>query len=54
MNRCEHCQRYETWECWDVTSDEKVCERFKLDFDTLNVTQKKNVQLWLMEGIEDE
>ena len=48
--RCEHCEYRYSWDCEDYwVSDNKLCEDFKLDFDSLTNKQKKEIQKRLME-----
>lgn len=46
MNRCEHCVYRNGWECGNGyrIQNHIICERFKLDFDSLNEKQKKEIQ----------
>lgn len=48
--RCEHCEYRNSWDCeeWRVP-EHHLCERFKLDFDTLTERQQKQIQRRLME-----
>ena len=47
MNRCEHCEYRNGWECgdkWDRVPNDTLCNSFKLDFDTLSDGVKKQIQ----------
>ena len=47
--RCEHCEYRYSWDCEDWwVSDDKLCNDFKLDFDSLTDKQKKEIQKRLM------
>ena len=49
MNRCDHCEYRNSWDCEDYkTPDELLCDRFRLDYDTLTFKQKKTVQHYFM------
>lgn len=51
MNRCEHCEYRNSWECDDEYSrvrNDALCGNFKLDFDTLSNDVKKQIQKRLM------
>ena len=49
--RCEHCEYRNSWDCEEWRMPEHhLCERFKLDFDTLTEQQKKQIQRRLMEN----
>lgn len=49
--RCEHCEYHYSWDCEDYwISDSKICNDFKLDFDSLTDKQKKEIQKRLMGG----
>ncbi len=56
MDRCEHCEYRNSWECgdgWNRCSNETLCENFKLDYDTLTEGQKRAIQRTLMRGEEE-
>ena len=47
--RCEHCEYRYSWDCEDYwISDSKICNDFKVDFDSLTDKQKKEIQKRLM------
>jgi len=47
--RCEYCAYRYSWECEEYwVSNNKMCDDFKLDFDTLSESQKKAIQKRLM------
>lgn len=47
--RCSHCEYRYSWDCEDWwKSDDYLCDRFKLDFDTLTDLQKELIQTQLM------
>lgn len=52
-NRCDHCEYRNSWDCEDYkTPDEFLCDRFKLDYDTLTPKQKKTVQHYFMHNTD--
>ena len=49
LMRCEHCEYRYSWDCEDWwVSNSKICNDFKLDFDSLTDKQKKEIQKRLM------
>ena len=55
MDRCEHCEYRNGWECedtWDRVPNYKLCNSFKLDFDTLSDDVKKQIQKRLIGQLE--
>ena len=54
--KCDYCEYRCSWDCEDFkVSNDYICERFRLDFDTLTEHEKKAVQRQLMmKGIDDE
>ncbi len=51
MSRCDYCRYKNSWDCedgWDRVSNDKMCEDFALDFETLSDKQKKKIQEILM------
>ena len=55
MNRCEHCEYRNSWDCGDGYNrirNDTMCERFKLDFDTLSNEVKKQIQKRLIGELE--
>ena len=48
--RCDHCQYRNLMDCGDGVrvKNNKICDEFKLDFDTLNKKQKRVIQRHLM------
>ena len=48
--RCDHCQYRNLMDCGDGVrvKNNKICDDFKLDFDTLNKKQKRVIQSHLM------
>ncbi len=55
MERCEYCEYRNGWECSDGyyrVSNDKMCERFKLDFDTLSDGVKRQIQKRLIGELE--
>lgn len=54
MERCEHCEYRNGWECGDGyrVSNDTMCERFKLDFDTLSDGVKRQIQKRLIGELE--
>jgi len=55
MERCEYCEYRNGWECSDGcyrVPNDKMCERFKLDFDTLSDGVKRQIQKRLIGELE--
>ena len=54
MNRCDHCEYRNSWDCEDYkVSNNKACDRFKLDFDSLSKRQQKAIQKMFMDNDSD-
>ena len=55
MDRCEHCEFRNVWECEDISNrvpNDTLCDSFKLDFDTLSDGVKKQIQKRLIGKLE--
>lgn len=53
MNRCDHCEMRNGWICgdgWNRASDDEYCDDFRLDFDTLDEDERRDIQENLMRG----
>jgi len=47
--RCDHCIYRNSWDCDDFkVSDDRLCDSFKLDYDTLTNDQQREIQKRLM------
>lgn len=52
-NRCYHCEYKNSWDCEDYKIPDKfLCDRFRLDYDTLTSKQKKAVQHYFMHNTD--
>lgn len=54
-DRCEYCEYRNGWECGDEyyrVRNDTLCDRFKLDFDTLSDGVKKQIQKRLIGELE--
>ena len=53
--RCDHCEHRFSWDCEGFrVSNDCICDRFDLDFDTLTEREKESIQRRLMlKGAEE-
>ena len=53
-DRCEYCEYRNGWECGDGyrIRNDTLCDRFRLDFDTLSDGVKKQIQKRLIGELE--
>ena len=52
--RCDYCEYRNSWDCEDYkVSDSIMCDNFKLNYDTLNEKEKREIQKRLMNDTEE-